>query len=84
MKSQSIRSQRSFTEHMKTLYQGIDTMVYAAQISCANNPGEPRDCVVCPFNIRVSEPICPVEQLRHIIGDHFPQGGIKEVELSEG
>ena len=75
MKPQSIRSQRSFTEHMKTLYQNIDTMVYASEIACK------RECKDCPFAIWNG---CKITEIRAIIGDHFPQGDIKEVELSEG
>jgi hypothetical protein len=31
VREQSVRSQRSFQEHMATLYQNIDNLVYAAE-----------------------------------------------------
>lgn len=85
MKPQSVRSQRSFTEHMKTLYQNIDTMVYASEIACANT-ADARDlcCDGCTFVGKKHPNLCIVMGIRSLIGDHFPQGDIKEVELSEG
>ena len=93
-KPQSVRSQRSFAEHMKTLYQGIDTMVYAGEVACANT-ADARDlcCDECPFkNKHFYDSVppehdthpCIVMGIRSLMGDHFPQGDIKEVELSEG
>ena len=86
MKPQSVRSQRSFAEHMKTLYQNIDTMVYAAEIACVNSEAK---CIKpesdCPFIFNSLGGItCSRYYIRQWVGDHFPQGDIKEVELSEG
>jgi predicted ArsR family transcriptional regulator len=86
MKSQSVRSQRSFQEHMKTLYQNIDTLVYAAELACRNdNP-----CVCntnCPMRMEGSDGErynCKIGELRNIIGEHFIQSDIESVELSVG
>ena len=91
MKPQSVRSQRSFHEHMKTLYQTIDTLVYAGMIACA------KECAAnqweckgydCPFRKgNRDEPTppdwCKLKSLRSILGEHFQQSDIKEVELTK-
>ena len=69
----SAKKHQSFQENMKRLHGEIERMIYAAEIACNTASGNMRDCPRCPFNIRVSEPVCPVEQLRDIIGDHVEQ-----------
>jgi hypothetical protein len=89
MKPQSVRSQRSFTEHMQTLYQNIDTLVYAAEVACGKEGGSEYRCVgmTCPFRVSHSGvgfyKSCKLEHMRIILGEHFPQHDIKTVELSE-
>lgn len=91
-KPQSVRSQRSFLEQMQTLYQNIDTLVYAAEQACPyskqmvesrslgmNTFGVYKPCE-CPFLGKFN--FCSLPSLRSTIGDHFPQHDIKEVELS--
>lgn len=95
--SQSVRSQRSFQEHMRTLYQNIDTLVYAAEHTCPRSndlkkkhfsvPHPELSCTLldvpmeCPM--RDYNALCKIPKLRRLIGDHFPQDDIKEVELGE-
>ena len=88
MKPQSVRSQRSFQEHMKTLYQNIDTLVYAVEITCpyykqmvAQRYLElreffitPNDCVGCEFRKKFD--YCGLYEIRSTLGDHFPQSDI--------
>jgi predicted ArsR family transcriptional regulator len=89
MKEQSVRSQRSFQEHMKTLYQNIDTLVYAAEVACHKAHGDEFRCPIgsdCPFHKAHHQEYpygCALEGLRDCIGDHFTQTDIKEVELTE-
>lgn len=89
-KPQSVRSQRSFQEQMQTLYQNIDNMVYAAEYAC-NKDCEKNQWQCSGFEcaFRLGEPNepthrnwCKLISIREIIGDHFPQHDIKEVELS--
>ena len=89
MKPQSVRSQRSFQEHMKTLYQNIDTLVYAGEVACHNAHGDEFRCPIgseCPFH-KAHHPAypygCALVGLRECIGEHFPQSDIKEVELTK-
>jgi len=56
MKADSVRHQRPFAEHMATLHQGIDNLLYAAEIACHENKSEQPSffsdnpkCVTCPF-----------------------------------
>ena len=90
MKPQSVRSQRSFAEHMKTLYQNIDTMVYAGEVACnyITDDGKcnaPTMELACPFlQTWRADRGCKLPVFRMQLGDHFPQGDIKEVELGEG
>jgi hypothetical protein len=64
---------RSFSDKMARYLGDIDNAVYKAEIACNSTPGQLRDCLNCAFNKRISEPICPVEELRRIIGDHVKQ-----------
>ena len=87
---QSVRSQRSFSEHMKTLYQNIDTLVYAAEIQC----GRQRDmgCICwrkeqdCAFKSKMFTEgqlyICKLHSIKSLIGDHYQQDDIGTVELT--
>ena len=65
------RDGMAFGEKMKRLHGEIERLVYAAERACDTMPGELRDCMNCSFNIKISEPICPVVNLRVIIGDHI-------------
>lgn len=90
----SVRSQRSFQEHMKTLYQGIDNQLYAAEQSCqyskelfeshtlGNRSFKVNDyCKGCDFKGHFN--LCSLFALRVIVGNHFVQSDIKETELTE-
>lgn len=78
--TQSVRSQRSFQEHMKTLYQNIYTLVYAGEVACRMHTTPTHSCDGCPFDKWHG---CKLKELRDIVGDHFPQSDIETVELSE-
>ena len=81
-KPQSVRSQRSFQEHMKTIYQNIDTLVYAGEVACHNEKGY-TNCYGCAFYRGCIVGSNKCDKLRDIIGEHFPQSDIKEVELTK-
>ena len=87
IKPQSVRSQRSFTEHMATLYQNIDTLVYAAEVACKDNSDGPYHCPLgkkCAFKNPTDHMFsCRIDSMRMVIGDHFPQGDIKELDVTE-
>ena len=88
-KPQSVRSQRSFHEHMATIYQNIDTLVYAAEVTCpyykqmleqrAHGLREffitPIDCIGCEF--RKTFDYCGLYEIRSSLGEHFPQSDIE-------
>jgi hypothetical protein len=80
-KPQSVRSQRSFQEQMKTLYQNIDTLVYAGEEACAGAHAN-KECPLgseCPFHKAHQSRFpfgCALIGLRQSIGDHFPQSDI--------
>jgi hypothetical protein len=84
------RQKRSFQEHMKTLYQNIDTLVYAGEVACWAAHGDEFRCPLgseCPFHKAHNPPRpwgCALVGMRDCLGDHFQQSDIKEVELSGG
>ncbi|MDD4136731.1 MAG: hypothetical protein PHT99_02410, partial [Methanoregula sp.] len=71
------RDAMAFREKMVKYRGEIERLVYAAEILCHKEQGL-RECMNCAFNIRISEPICPVEQLRYIVGDHVIQRDIPQ------
>jgi len=85
MKPQPIRSQRPFQEHMQTLYQNIDNMTYAAEVSC--NVSHDMGCICkrkeqdCAFKSKMFPEgqlyLCKLHSLRSLIGDHTPQHDIE-------
>jgi len=88
--SASVRSQRDFIEHMATLFQTIDTAVYSAQILCDNKGHRGSVCLnkdepVCSFRSEWigSISICKLHSIRMLLGEHFEQHDIPQVELKE-
>jgi len=74
---------------MATIYQNIDTLVYAGEIGCSNAHDGKTQCPIgsdCPFH-KAHQPNfpygCALVGLRKCIGDNFPQSDIKEVELTK-
>ena len=85
------RQKRSFQEHMKTLYQNIDTLIYSAEITCGVQKDYGSICKHkehdCPFKSKMfptgSLYICKLHSIRALLGEHFEQSDIKELEVTK-
>ena len=82
--SDSVRTQRPFDEHMRTLLQTIDNTVYAGEIACTRTQSAVchRKDTECAFRSRLfPEPCslykCKLYLFRVVLGEHFKQDDIR-------